>query len=49
MWGSDWPHVFIKSAMPNDGDLYNLLLEWVKDESILQSILVDNPTKIYGF
>jgi len=49
MWGSDWPHVFIKSAMPNDGDLYNLFLEWVNDASILQSILVDNPTKIYGF
>jgi len=35
--------------MPNDGDLYNLFLEWVNDASILQSILVDNPTKIYGF
>ena len=49
IWGSDWPHVFIKSAMPNDGDLYNLLLEWVGDESLLHKILVDNPTQIYDF
>jgi predicted TIM-barrel fold metal-dependent hydrolase len=47
MWGSDWPHVFIKSAMPNDGDLYNLFLNWVKDERLLQTILVDNPANIY--
>jgi predicted TIM-barrel fold metal-dependent hydrolase len=49
MWGSDWPHVFIKSAMPNDGDLYNLFLDWVKDEAVLQTILVDNPARIYDF
>ena len=49
MWGSDWPHVFIKSAMPNDGDLYNLFLDWVKDEALLQTILVDNPASIYDF
>ena len=49
IWGSDWPHVFIKSAMPNDGDLYNLLLDWVGDELLLHKILVDNPTQIYDF
>jgi len=49
MWGSDWPHVFIKSAMPNDGDLYNVFSEWVQDKKLLQKILIDNPTLIYGF
>lgn len=49
MWGSDWPHVFIKSAMPNDGDLYDVFSEWVKDKNLLQKILVDNPAHIYGF
>ena len=49
MWGSDWPHVFIKSAMPNDGDLYNLFLDWLPDVSWLQTILVDNPRRIYDF
>ncbi len=25
VWGSDWPHVMVKGAMPNDGDLADLL------------------------
>jgi predicted TIM-barrel fold metal-dependent hydrolase len=49
LWGSDWPHVFIKSAMPNDGDLFNLFLDWVGDRDLLQSILVDNPARVYDF
>ncbi len=49
MWGSDWPHVFIRSAMPNDGDLFNLFLDWVGDRDMLQTILVNNPAKVYGF
>jgi 2-pyrone-4,6-dicarboxylate lactonase len=49
MWGSDWPHVFIKSAMPNDGDLFNLFLDWVGDRDLLRTILVDNPADVYGF
>lgn len=49
MWGSDWPHVFIKSAMPNDGDLYNLFLDWLPDDRWLETILVDNPRRIYDF
>ena len=49
MWGSDWPHVFIKSAMPNDGELFNLFVDWVGDRPQLQTILVDNPAEVYGF
>jgi len=49
MWGSDWPHVFIKSAMPNDGDLFNLFLDWLRDRDLLQTVLVDNPARVYGF
>jgi predicted TIM-barrel fold metal-dependent hydrolase len=49
MWGSDWPHVFIKSAMPNDGDLFNLFLDWLGTKELLQSILIDNPAKLYGY
>jgi predicted TIM-barrel fold metal-dependent hydrolase len=29
LWGTDWPHVMMKGAMPNDGDLCDLLLQWV--------------------
>lgn len=49
VWGSDWPHVFIRSAMPNDGDLLNLFLDWIGERELLQQILVDNPAELYGF
>lgn len=48
LWGSDWPHVFIRSAMPNDGDLFNLFLDWVGKRDVLNTILVDNPAELYG-
>ena len=32
VWGSDWPHVNLDGmVMPNDGDLLDLLAEWVPD------------------
>lgn len=49
LWGSDWPHVFIRSAMPNDGDLLNLFVDWVGKRDVLSTILVDNPAELYGF
>ena len=48
VWGSDWPHVMVKSAMPNDGDLADLLLDWVP-EGLREQVLVANPAKLYGF
>jgi predicted TIM-barrel fold metal-dependent hydrolase len=35
--------------MPNDGDLFDLLSEWVPDGETRRRILVDHPRKIYGF
>jgi 2-pyrone-4,6-dicarboxylate lactonase len=49
LWGSDWPHVMVKHAMPNDADLLNLLKDWVPDTKIRQQILVSNPARLYGF
>jgi 2-pyrone-4,6-dicarboxylate lactonase len=49
VWGTDWPHVMVKGAMPNDGDLCELLLDWVPDEAARKKILVDNPARLYGF
>jgi predicted TIM-barrel fold metal-dependent hydrolase len=49
VWGSDWPHVFIKSPMPNDGDLLDLLAHWVPDTEQRRRILVTNPAELYGF
>jgi 2-pyrone-4,6-dicarboxylate lactonase len=49
LWGSDWPHVFIKSPMPNDGDLFDLFARWAPDAKVRQKILVTNPAKLYDF
>lgn len=49
VWGSDWPHVMVKKAMPNDGDLFDLLAEWVPEESARERVLVHNPAALYGF
>lgn len=50
LWGSDWPHVNMSGRqMPNDGDLFDLLAQWVPDAAHRQRILVDNPRSVYGF
>jgi predicted TIM-barrel fold metal-dependent hydrolase len=35
--------------MPNDGDLADLLSEWIPDETLRRKVLVDNPERLYGF
>ncbi len=49
LWGSDWPHVMVKSTMPNDGDLCDLLSSWIPDAAVREQVLVRNPAKLYGF
>jgi 2-pyrone-4,6-dicarboxylate lactonase len=49
LWGSDWPHVMVKSAMPNDGELLDLLAKWIPDEELRRRVLVDNPAALYDF
>jgi predicted TIM-barrel fold metal-dependent hydrolase len=49
LWGSDWPHVMLKTQMPNTTDLFDLLLDWVPDERVRTQILVDNPQALFQF
>jgi predicted TIM-barrel fold metal-dependent hydrolase len=49
VWGSDWPHVMLDTAMPNDGDLCDQLATWVPDAATRAKILVANPARLYGF
>jgi 2-pyrone-4,6-dicarboxylate lactonase len=49
LWGTDWPHVMVKSTMPNDGDLCDLLSAWIPDAASREQVLVRNPAKLYGF
>ena len=49
LWGTDWPHVIIKTPMPNDGDLADLLSDWIPDASAREQVLVRNPASLYRF
>jgi 2-pyrone-4,6-dicarboxylate lactonase len=48
IWGTDWPHPNVK-AMPNDGDLVDLIPLFAPDPMIQQKILVDNPARLFGW
>jgi 2-pyrone-4,6-dicarboxylate lactonase len=50
LWGSDWPHPNMNDqVMPNDGDLIDLMLDWVPEETVRDRILADNPRALYDF
>ncbi len=49
LWGSDWPHAVFKGRMPNTTDLFDLLIDWVPDETARRGILVENPARLFGF
>jgi 2-pyrone-4,6-dicarboxylate lactonase len=46
LWGTDFPHPNVK-LMPNDGELVDLFVRIVPDESTRKRILVDNPARLY--
>jgi hypothetical protein len=48
VWGSDWPDRGEKH-MPDHARLFDLLAEWAPDAAIRERILVDNPSRLYGF
>jgi len=50
VFGTDWPHVNMDGRnVPNDGDLVDLIPQWIEDAAKQKQILVDNPRKLYGF
>ncbi len=49
LWGSNWPHPIHTGAMPNDGDLVDLIPLWVPDPAVQTAMLVANPAALYGF
>ncbi len=50
VWGTDWPHPGMRgSLMPDDGQLLDMVFEWVPAPESLNRILVDNPAQLYGF
>ena len=49
LWGSDWPHVVAKDGVPDDAQLFDLLIDWAPDDTTRNKILVHNPAKLYGY
>jgi predicted TIM-barrel fold metal-dependent hydrolase len=49
IWGTDWPHVMLKGSMPNDGQLADVLADWIADAGLRRQVLARNPARLYGF
>jgi 2-pyrone-4,6-dicarboxylate lactonase len=48
VWGTDWPHPN-HNAVPNDGELVDLIAEIAPDARTRHRMLVENPAKLFGF
>ena len=47
LWGTDWPHPNMKSHMPDDGKLVDILEEIATTPELQRKLLVDNPMRLY--
>jgi len=47
LWGTDWPHPNMKSHMPDDGLLLDVIPHIAPSPELQQALLVDNPTRLY--
>ena len=47
LWGTDWPHPNMKSHMPDDGHLVDVIPHIAPTEELRRKLLVDNPTRLY--
>jgi 2-pyrone-4,6-dicarboxylate lactonase len=47
LWGTDWPHPNMKSHMPDDGALVDLIPQIADSAAKRQALLVDNPMRLY--
>jgi 2-pyrone-4,6-dicarboxylate lactonase len=47
LWGTDWPHPNLKSHMPDDGQLVDLIPRIARTEALQRRLLVDNPLQLY--
>jgi 2-pyrone-4,6-dicarboxylate lactonase len=47
LWGTDWPHPNMRSHMPDDGQLVDVVREIAPSEELRRRLLVDNPMRLY--
>lgn len=47
LWGTDWPHPNLKTHMPDDGTLVDMIPRIAPTAALQQQLLVDNPMRLY--
>lgn len=47
LWGTDWPHPNMKSHMPDDGLLVDVIPRIAVTKELQQKLLIDNPLRLY--
>ncbi len=47
LWGTDWPHPNMKSHMPDDGVLVDVIPRIASTDDLRRRLLVDNPMRLY--
>ena len=46
LWGTDWPHPNMKSHMPDDGHLVDMIPRIAPTAELQRKLLVDNPMRL---
>jgi len=47
LWGTDWPHPNMKSHVPDDGKLVDVIPEIAPTSELQRKLLIDNPMRLY--
>jgi 2-pyrone-4,6-dicarboxylate lactonase len=47
LWGTDWPHPNMKSHVPDEGVLVDVIPRIAPTAELQQALLVDNPMRLY--
>jgi 2-pyrone-4,6-dicarboxylate lactonase len=47
IWGTDWPHPNMRTHMPDDGKLVDMIPKIATTPEKQQALLVDNPMRLY--
>jgi 2-pyrone-4,6-dicarboxylate lactonase len=47
LWGTDWPHPNLKTHMPDDGHLVDVIPRIAPTAALQMALLVDNPMRLY--
>jgi len=47
LWGTDWPHPNMRSHVPDDGELVDVIPRIAVTEELQHRLLVENPMRLY--